>query len=124
MALEKTDKTISKLLEMARELNQWDGSCDWADTFDIEDADDYLFSMKPSEIIRAMFFGDTEEGVGFTDAQVRFNGAGNLEIVSSYTLENEAWDYRDEILEAYGDEFGEDTLNKCLSEMDETPTIA
>lgn len=40
MELEKTDKTISKLFEMARELNQWDGSCDWADTFDTEEADD------------------------------------------------------------------------------------
>ena len=124
MSLEKTDKTISKLIEMARELNQWDGSCDWADTFDIEDADDILTGMKPSEILRALYFGDTEEGISLDDAQMRFDGYANLEIISSYTLENEAWDYRDDILECYKDEFGEDELNKCLSEMDEAPTIA
>ena len=123
MALEKTDKTISKLLEMARELNSWNGSCEWADTFDIDDADEYLGSMKPSEILRAVFFGDIEEGVSFEDAQIRFDVYGNLAIVSSNTLENTAWYYRDEIIDYYRDEFGEDKLNECLSEMDETPAI-
>ena len=123
MTLEKTAKTTSKLVEMARELNSWDGSCDWADTFDIEDADDYLSGMKPSDILRALFFGDIEDGVSYTDAQIRFNGYGNLEIISSYSLENEAWGYRDEILDDYRNEFGEDKLNECLSEMDETPAI-
>ena len=118
MTLEKTDKTTSKLVEMARELNSWDSSCDWADTFDIEDADDYLAGMKPSEILRAMFFGDTEEGVGFTDAQMRFNSYGNLEIISSYSLENEAWDYRDDIINDYRDEFGADKLDEAINEMD------
>ena len=108
---------------MARELNQWDGSCDWANTSDIEDADDYLIGMKPSEILRALVFGDTENGISLDDAQMRFDDYGNIEIISSHTLENEARDYRDEILEAYGDEFGEDKLNECLSEMDETPAI-
>ena len=124
MALEKTDKTISKLIEMARELNSWNGSCDWAYTFDIEDADDYLIGMKPSEIIRAMFFGNIENGVCYTDVQMRFDDYGNLEIISSYTLERETWDYRNKILDDYRDEFGEDKLTECLSEMDETPAIA
>lgn len=115
--LAKTDKTTGKLLNMARELNQWDGSHDWADTFDIEDADDYL-GMKPSEIIRAMFFGDVEDGVSYSDAQVRFNAYANLEIVSSYTLENEAWDCRDDIITDYRDKFGVDKLTEALSEMD------
>ena len=118
MSLEKTDKTISKLLEMARELNQWDGSCDWADTFDIEDADDILTGMKPSKILRAMFFGDIENGVGYSDAQVRFNGYANLEFVSSYTLEGEAWDYRDDIINDYRDEFGAGKLDEAMDEMD------
>lgn len=116
--LEKTDKTTAKLLDMARELNQWDGSCDWADTFDIEDADDYLSGVTPSEILRSLFFGNVEDGVNYFDAQVRYNGYGNLEIISSYTLENEAWDYRDDILDGYRDEFGADKLDEALSEMD------
>lgn len=123
MELEKTDKTISKLLEMARELNSWDGSCNWVDTFDIDDADDYLSGMKPSEIIRAMFSGDIEEGASYTDAQMRLNAYENLEIISSYTLEDEAWDYRDDIIDDYRNEFGEDKLNECLSEMDEASAI-
>lgn len=123
MELEKTDKTVGKLLEMARELNQWDGSCDWAGTFDIDSADDFLTGMKPSGIIRAMFFGDIEDGVSYTDAQMRFDAYGNLEIISSYSLENEAWDYRDDIIDDYRNKFGGDRLDECLSEMDETHAI-
>lgn len=118
MELEKTDKTTGKLLEMARELNQWDGSHDWAGTFDVEDADDYLSGVSPSEILRALFFGNIEDGVGYSDAQVRYNAYGNLEIISSYSLETEAWDYRDDILDDYRNEFGEGKLNEALSEMD------
>ena len=116
--LAKTDKTTGKLIEMARELNAWDGSQDWAYTFDIEDADEYLGSMKPSEIIRAMFFGDIENGVSYSDAQVRFNAYANLEFVSSYTLEDEAWGYRDDIITDYRDEFGADKLDEAMNEMD------
>lgn len=118
MTLKKTDKTIDKLLDMARELNQWDGSQDWADTFDLMDADDYLSGVTPSEILRSLFFGNVEEGVSYSDAQVRYNGYGNLEVISSYALANEAWGYRDDILEDYRDEFGVDKLNEALSEMD------
>ena len=116
--LAKTAKTTGKLLEMARELNAWDGSQDWAYTFDIEDADEYLGSMKPSEIIRAMFFGDVENGVSYSDAQVRFNAYANLEIVSSYTLENEAWGCRDDIITDYREEFGAGKLDEAMNEMD------
>lgn len=118
MTLEKTNKTTAKLLDMARELNQWDGSQDWADTFDLMDADDYLSGVTPSEILRSLFFGNIEDGVSYYDAQVRYNGYGNLEVISSYALENEAWDYRDDILEDYRNEFGADKLNEALSEMD------
>ena len=118
MELEKTDKTISKLIEMARELNSWNSSCEWANTFDIDEADDLLTGMKPSEILRAMFFGDIENDVSIYDAQMRFDVCGNLEIISNYTLEDEAWDCRNEILDDYRDEFGEDKLNERLSEID------
>ena len=116
--LAKTDKTTGKLIEMARELNAWNGSCEWADTFDIDDADEYLGSMKPSAIIRAIFFGDVEDGVSYSDAQVRFDAYANLEFVSSYTLENEAWGYRDDIITDYRDEFGADKLDGAVDEMD------
>lgn len=49
---------------------------------------------------------------------MRYDGYGNLEIISSYTLANEAWGYRDDILEDYRNEFGADKLNEALSEMD------
>lgn len=118
MTLEKTSKTTDKLLGMARELNQWDGSQDWADTFSLEDADDYLTGVAPSEILRSLFFGNIEDGVIYSDAQVRYNGCGNLEVISSYALANEAWGCRDDILEDYRNEFGVDKLNEALSEMD------
>lgn len=72
----------------------------------------------PSEILRALFFGNIEDGVSYSDAQVRYNAYGNLEIISSYSLETEAWDYRDDILDDYRNEFGEGKLSEALSEMD------
>ena len=117
MELKETCENMQKLLEMAREINAYDGSEDWADTFGIEDADDYM-TLTPSEILRAIFFGDIEDGVGYSDAQIRFNAYANIEIVSNYTLEKEAWGYKDDILEDYESAFGEDMLNEALSEMD------
>ena len=117
MELKETCENMQKLLEMAREINAYDGNEDWADTFSIEDADDYM-TLTPSEILRAIFFGDIEDGVGYSDAQIRFNGYANIEIVSNYTLEKEAWGYKDDILEDYESAFGEDMLNEALSEMD------
>lgn len=79
--------------------------------------------MKPSEIIRATLYGDIEDGVIYPDAYMRFDVYGNLEIISDHTLKEETWDNRDEILEDYKREFGEDKLDECLSEMDETHAI-
>jgi hypothetical protein len=121
-ALRNTRKTTGKLIEMARELTCENGSFEWADATPIMDADEMLDGVKRSEILRAMFFGSIEEGVGYPDALVRWNGLGNLEIVSPYTLENEAWDERDEILDNYREAFGTDRLDEALTDMDTDAT--
>lgn len=118
MGIKNNRINADKLIEMAREINNEEyGTYDWADTFSIMDADDYISSVSPSEILRAVFFGGIEDDVNYTDTQVRYDAYGNLEIVSSSTLEDEAWDLRDEILEEYRRVFGEDKFNEALSEM-------
>lgn len=123
-ALRNTDRTKQNLIDMARELNFNIGGFEWADTFSITDPDDWLTSIgvKPAEILRAMFFGHIEEGVPYLDALVRWNAYGNLEIISPHTIENEAWEDRDEILEAYRDEYGADRLDEALAGMDTDAT--
>lgn len=116
--LDNTDNNIENLLNMARELNAWNGSEDWSDAFSLaDDVDNYLADMKSSEIMRAMFFGkiDCDD---YANAMVRFNAYGNFEIIDTIALDNEAWDYKDEILENYKYTFGDEAFDKAIASMD------
>lgn len=119
ITLDNTANNIETLINMARELNTENGSEEWSDAFSLAyEADDYLAGMKPSEIMRAMFFGNTDGFSSYSDALVRFNAYGNFEIIDPLTLDNEAWDYRDEILENYKDTFGDEAFDKAIANMD------
>ena len=116
--LRNTRKPTDRLIDMARDLNYEDCGFEWADATPIMDADEMLDGVKRSEILRAMFFGSIEDGVSYSDAMVRWNGLGNLEIVSTFALENEAWNERDEIIGAYREAFGVDRLDEAMRGMD------
>ena len=118
MQLKRTQKNLTKLVRMARECNSCTGTQDWADAYDIDEIDDVLADMKPSEIIRSLFFGDIDEGVNWINARIRFNGYGNLEIISEYQLKQEAWDNRDDILEDYKEVASESEYKEALQELD------
>lgn len=81
------------LLTLYRDANSWDGSFDWADTFDIEDACD-MFADR-MELARAIVYGDVTNIV----EEVRLNGYGNLETVSAYELEQDASKNTEELAE-------------------------
>ena len=116
--LDNTDNNIENLINMARELNVENGSEEWSDAFSLaDDVDEYLADMKPSEIMRAMFFGNIDCD-DYINALVRFNAYGNFEIIDTITLDNEAWDYRNEILDNYKDTFGDEAFDKAIAIMD------
>lgn len=87
------------LLEAAREGNRWDGAFDWADaTDDIESLSGVYGSGRYDAqwLVDRAFFGSYEPGHDY----IRLDGYGNFESVDESTLESEAWDNREEILDA------------------------
>lgn len=92
-----TPANRAALLELARAMSSWDGSCDWAD------------ATEPEELMSGLGF-DQAAAMALIDAVgddyyptrefVRFNDAGMLESVDESDLEQEAWDNREEILDA------------------------
>ena len=93
------------LLQAAREGNGWDGAFDWADAAeDIESLSGVYGSGRYDAqwIADRAFFGNYEPGHDY----IRFDGYGNFESVDESDLERDAWDYREEILDAVRGERG------------------
>lgn len=87
------------LLEAAREGSRWDGAFDWADaTDDIELLSGVYGSGRYDAqwLVDRAFFGSYEPGHDY----IRFDGYGNFESIDESDLEQEAWDNREEILDA------------------------
>lgn len=118
MELKKTNENIDKIIEMASECNSYNGSCEWVQAYSFDEIDDILTGMEPSEILSKVFFGEIHDGVGYDTARIRFNGYDNIEIISVYELEQDAWDCREEILENYKDVVSEFEYEKAMEELE------
>lgn len=100
MGLEEGDPKA--LLEAAREGNGWDGAFDWADAAEDVESLSGVYGSGPHDaqwLVDRAFFGGYEPGHDY----IRFDGYGNFESVDESDLEQEAWDYREEILDAVRD---------------------
>lgn len=87
------------LLEVAREGNCWDDAFDWADATDDIDSLSGVYGSGRYDaqwLVDRAFFGDYEPGHDY----IRFDGYGNFESIDESDLEQEAWDNREEILDA------------------------
>ena len=118
MGLKNTNENIDKLIEMASECNSYNGSCEWVQAYSFDEIDDILTGMEPSEILMKVFFGKVDEGIGYDTARIRFNGYENIEIISVYELEQDAWDYREEIFENYKDAVSESEYERAMEELE------
>lgn len=77
-------------LTICREINSYDGSMDWADTYDLEE----LASCTDAyELARSIIYGNVTN----IENEVRYDGYMNLENVDEYDLEKESADYITEI---------------------------
>ena len=96
-AMRDGDATL--LLNAARDLNRWNGSCDWADT--AETITDLFAEYGDGGdhdgdwLANRVYYGGWRPGRDYT----RFNAYGNFESVNEDDLMDEAWDNRDEILD-------------------------
>ena len=89
-----TDDSRKALLELARTMSSWDGSCDWADAFEPEE----LMSELGFDPAAAMTLIDAVGDDYYPTREfVRFNDAGMLESVDESDLEDQAADEADDI---------------------------
>lgn len=89
-----TPANRATLLELARTMSSWDGSCDWADACE----PDELMSGLGLDPAAAMTLVDAVGDDYYpTDEYVRFNDAGMLESVTESGLEDQASDNADDI---------------------------
>lgn len=94
--LEDNRDNIEFLKDLAREVISYDGSLDWLYVQEFnDDFFDTYFEGQPMEAARATHFGE----VHWSDDYIRFNGYGNLEILSDYAYDKEIKESTDEIIE-------------------------
>lgn len=118
MQLKKTDKNINKLICMARECNDCNGSHEWAKAYSFDEIDDVLTGMKPSEILMKVFYGGIDEWPDYFTARIRFDAYENIQITNMYQIGQEAWDYRGEILEDYKEVVSEPEYEEAMQELE------
>ena len=87
------DYEKNDLLYIYREANSYDGSFEFADTFDVDDLT-YIFD-NTSNLVHAIIYGNVTNVVD----EVRFDECGNLENVTERELYAECEDYVEELAE-------------------------
>lgn len=124
--IEDTPASRAALLELARTMSSWDGSCDWVDATEPEELMSVLGFDPAAAIILIDAVGDDYYP---TREYVRFNDVGMLESVDESDLENQAADNADDIRQYVQDtsevreELDADTL-KGLEEDDPKALLA
>jgi len=112
----KEDISTEELRNMVNEVNSENGDLE---QYQVHDFDEYtineLFS-NPFEALRSATFGE----VSFNDEYFRFNGYGNIETVSEYSLNQELEEDEDNIIKTWLETcFDEYTIRGIIYSIDE-----
>ena len=94
-----TKYTTEQLNEMAREVNGWDSSLKDYDYMEMEQLDEMLNGVEPTEVLRMAHFGE----FNWSDDYFTINVYGNLESISEFEFEDMLKDNHDEIVERYNE---------------------
>ena len=91
--------TVEQLREILQEVNGWDGSLEDYDYMEMEQLDEMLNSVEPTEVLRMAHFGE----FNWSDDYFTINVYGNLESISEFEFEDMLKDNHDEIVERYNE---------------------
>jgi len=91
--------TVEQLAEMVQEVNSWDGSLEDFEYMEMEQLDELLTDVEPTEVLRMAHFGN----FNWADEMVTFNAYGNLESISYYEFQSELESNYDEIVDRYNE---------------------
>lgn len=81
-------------LSLVRSVNQFDGSLEYLEYYDMDEFNSYTEFMAHDELARRIFYG---KGFNPRDAFFRFDGYENLESCSQWAIEKEILDNKEEI---------------------------
>ena len=91
--------TVEQLREMLQEVNGWDNSLEDYDYMEMEQLDEMLIGVEPTEVLRMAHFGE----FNWSDDYFTINVYGNLESISEFEFEDMLKDSHDEIVERYNE---------------------
>lgn len=98
--------TVEQLRLMVMEVNEFDSSLDNLEFFEMEELDDVLTGLEPTEILRMAHFGD----FNWNDEYFQINVYGNLDSANSWDIE----DYQDEIVDRYNELIENEEIENIL----------
>lgn len=84
------------LFDAARQAAVYDGSCDWAEVFDMDEFDAFVTVDSPFQFASDIVNGEFDPNKDY----FRINDLGWYESYDAYDVLNMAWEYRDEVAEA------------------------
>lgn len=93
--IEDTKDNRNLLWQIAKQACAVDGSFDDLDAYPMDELDEALYGLSPSDIVNKVHYGDFNPA----DDYFTFDGYGNLESVDSLTLQDDAWEQRNAIIE-------------------------
>lgn len=94
--VEELDTTT--LIEMVRDINNWDGSFEDLDYWsNDDDFFEELYDGRISELVRALSFGS----YNYMDEYVKINTYGNIESATTLEFKNKVNKQHEEIIERY-----------------------
>lgn len=91
--------TVEQLAEMVQEVNSWDSSLEDFDYIEMEQLDELLINVEPTEVLRMAHFGD----FNWSDGLVKIDVYGNLESISFYEFQSVLESNYNEIVERYNE---------------------
>lgn len=91
--------TLEQLEEMVREVSGWDGSLENYKYYEMDELDELLCGVEPTEILRMAHFGE----FNWNDEYFTVNVYGNLESINKLEFQKVLKDNQDEIIAHYND---------------------
>lgn len=102
--------TVEQLAEMVLEVNGWDRSLEGFEYMEMEQLDEILTGVEPTEVLRMAHFGE----FNWNDDYFTIDVYGNLESVGYYEFQEDLESGHDEIVERYNELVKEGNIEKII----------
>ena len=102
-------------MELVREVNFWDSSLDYLNVYYMDELDELLDGLTPTEILNKMHFGKFNP----TSSFFRFDGYMNLESLDMWEYERDICEYALDIAERFTKLYKDFNVDTTFEEVKE-----